>query len=429
MCLFFITRVNVPVKMKKTPLFIHSLFRTGSTYIWHKFRQQKEYYCYYEPFNQFLSDISLQRPYIWSHESKAAAKVRHPEMTQNQLFEYKKCLKPGQTGVPFFKKSFSFDDYCNNASDPDKKRYIDNLIQAAEDEGKRAVLQFNRSALRIGWFKTYFPDSINIYLIRNPRNQWQSYISMAEEQHLDIFLIMDLLITGKNKNTQYFKNLSPYIYLLEFNSDRFQDEERVYRTLLDVYSYDELYFIFYFIWFTALWENVCHADILLAIDLLISDKCYAERIVEALEKKSITGINLSDVTPRSYREYKLETKKMAEIEQQVKAIIFQGHGREESNYFLNILSEKEKEFFNLSEECLPPPNSVSFKPQSKDEIIKKQEAILQKLLGLNSKLENDRSELVQVKQALQRVKNSYSYKLGRLLLFPFRMIKRIFKRR
>ena len=109
------------------PIFIHSLFRTGSTYVWNKFRQNKHYYCY----------------------STATARVRHPRITKNHLAEYEKLLQPNHRGIPFFKKSFSFDDYCNNDPNPDLKRYIDYLISGAAAEGKTPVLQFNRTAFRI----------------------------------------------------------------------------------------------------------------------------------------------------------------------------------------------------------------------------------------------------------------------------------------
>lgn len=410
----------------KQPIFIHSLFRTGSTYLWNAFRQQEDTYCYYEPFNQFLSRIDVDRPYVWGDSQAATGKVRHPRLARNQLYEYKKLLRPGKQGVPYFKKSFSFDDYCNNEPDPDRKKYIDHLLHGAAEEGKTPVLQFNRSALRAKWFKANYPASLHIYLARSPRDQWQSYVSLAEEQGLDIFLIMDLMIAGKSKSAPYFKNLAPYVYLASFDSPGFPQEEQAYRSLLGTYSYEELYFIFYFIWFTALWENVIHSDILLSIDLLNSDAAYTRQVLDILAGHGIAGVDLSGAAARHYSGYKLDPEKTAHIEASVRAIISRDRDSRERDHFLSKLSPAEKELFDLGEESLTSRNDAILEPLSKDAVIKKQEAVIGQLLQSNIKLDEKNNELELAEQALRRTRNSYSYKAGKLLLFPFRMLKKLF---
>jgi hypothetical protein len=371
----------------------------------------------------------VERPYIWGDSPAATGKVRHPRMERNQLFEYKKLLRPGQQGVPYFKKSFGLDDYCNNEPAPDRKKYIDHLIRAAAEEGKIPLLQFNRTALRVRWFKTNYPGSLNMYLARNPRDQWQSYISLREEQSLDIFLIMDLMIAGKNKNTSYFKTLSRYIYLPSFTAADFRHEEQAYRSLLGAYTYEESYFIFYFTWFTALWENVIHSDILLTIDLLGSDKAYTRKITAAIAGKGIEGIDFSETDPRRCREYKLDIKKMAHIEGMVQALVSEDRGNLERDRFLSKLSKTEQELFNISEKSLTPRGNLNLQPLSKKEIIKKHEDIIDTLLQLNNSLTEKNRELFLTKQTLQRIKNSNSYKIGKLLLSPIRQLRKLLERR
>ena len=41
------------------PLFIHAWFRSGSTYIWSKLRNDEKLICYYEPFHEVLAEKSL----------------------------------------------------------------------------------------------------------------------------------------------------------------------------------------------------------------------------------------------------------------------------------------------------------------------------------------------------------------------------------
>ncbi|MEA3115191.1 MAG: hypothetical protein QOG58_4990, partial [Caballeronia sp.] len=43
--------------LTKSPLFLHSLFRSGSTYLFEKFRRTDRFYCYQEPCNEALIDL------------------------------------------------------------------------------------------------------------------------------------------------------------------------------------------------------------------------------------------------------------------------------------------------------------------------------------------------------------------------------------
>ena len=87
--------------MLKKPIFIHSLFRTGSTYIWNKFRQNDKYYCFYEPFHPALSEITNDN--IEQLLTKDFESVNHPSLSKYYLYEYKKLLGDGRTSLPYFK--------------------------------------------------------------------------------------------------------------------------------------------------------------------------------------------------------------------------------------------------------------------------------------------------------------------------------------
>ena len=70
------------------PVFIHSQFRTGSTWLWNKFRQDARNCCYYEPFHQDLVKLEPRRPYLWSHDQETTRALRHPDLDKNYLAEY-----------------------------------------------------------------------------------------------------------------------------------------------------------------------------------------------------------------------------------------------------------------------------------------------------------------------------------------------------
>lgn len=305
--------------MIKKPIFIHSLFRTGSTFVWNKFRQHNEYYCYYEPFHQEIANLEHGKIDIWGYDKSCTQWMRHPDLKVGYLREYEKLLEPGVKGIPFFKKPFSFDDFFNNAENPDQKKYIDFLLEGAGD--RTPVLQFNRSALRISWFKRNYPDALHLYLIRDPRHQFHSYIDMYERNNLDSFLTMDLILTGVNRRIEPFNLLAARIPIFEYHSDLFLDEKFIYSQLLPVYSTDEKYYIFYFIWFLSLIENALNADFLLNVDLLSTDTSYRAGVSRFFEEVGFNNIDFSDTKIGAYKEPVLKKRKMAAIEMSVQSLL------------------------------------------------------------------------------------------------------------
>ena len=134
------------MKKEKITIFIHSLFRTGSTYTWNKFRGNPRYHCYYEPLHQILAQVNKEN--IEETFRRDYQLVHHPQLSRYYLYEYRHLLEDQHMGVPYFKKSFSFDEFCyKEEENPDLKKYIDFLVAGAGE--KIPVLQFNRSALRV----------------------------------------------------------------------------------------------------------------------------------------------------------------------------------------------------------------------------------------------------------------------------------------
>ena len=450
------------------PIFIHSLFRTGSTYIWNKFRQNKGCCCYYEPFHEVLGEITVERPSPWYWDAKTTEQLRHPPVEKDYLFEYKKLLRPGHKGVPFFKKSFSFDNFCDNNDNPDQERYIDYLVENSGDQ--IPVLQFNRSALRVQWFKRHYPGMLNIYIVRNPRDQFQSYLVMQEINKLDVFLAMDLQITGINLNCKYFKPLAARIPLFEYHFPRAADEGFIYGLLLPLYSTAEKYYIFYYIWFSALIENILHADILLDIDLLSTSAAYRRQAAQALEAYGIENIDFSDAKVGLYKKTTLKVKKMKEIEEAVQTLVLTNRpakdiDRLDRNLHHNLnLHAKIKPHWptpgRLKETSLPKIDidrelikkykagfkhiademarqhglvrEAEEKSKQKDlQLIQKDRELTQKDKQLEQKgrqLAQKDQQLLQKDAQIKRISNSKSYRVGRFILWPFILLERIIKK-
>jgi hypothetical protein len=152
---------------------------------------------------------------------------------------------------------------------------------------------------------------------------------------------------------------------------------------------------------------------------------------------------------------------MVEIEEMVHAIISRNHRLEERNDFLGKLSKKEKNFFNLNRQSFTKKNTGKLKIKTKNDVIIKLGNIYKKIFDLyvikekiisqkdeqinlqrrkiserdtrieelNLEISKIKNELIQTKQHLQKVKNSYSYRLGKFVLFPLRTIKKIIKKK
>ena len=84
---------------------------------------------------------------------------------------------------------------------------VDFLLAGAGQ--KIPLLQFNRSAMRAAWFKRNYPGVLHVYLLRDPRQQFRSFLDLRERGGRDIFLLMNLLTASNNRRTcDFFRDLS-----------------------------------------------------------------------------------------------------------------------------------------------------------------------------------------------------------------------------
>ena len=153
----------------KRPIFLHSGFRSGSTWFWHRFRECAGVYGYCEPFNVKLAflqarEIAANRPDAWPSG--------HPLSIRPYFAEYEPLLQPG-SGVRLFEPRFGVETYFQIEADPAMERYVASLLDQGRSLEKLPVLGFCCSLGRVQWFRRHL-DGINIVTWRNPRDQWMS---------------------------------------------------------------------------------------------------------------------------------------------------------------------------------------------------------------------------------------------------------------
>lgn len=332
------------MKKEKSPvIYIHSLFRTGSTYLWNRFRQDKRYYCYYEPLHQFLTKVTADNiRHIMTGNYKS---VHHPELDKYYLYEYKPLLKEGLTGIPFFRKSFSFENFCLSGSIPGLEQYLDYLIDGAGD--RIPVMQFNRSAFRIKWFKDHYPDTLNIYLLREPRDQWQSYFELYNRTGYRGFFVMDLIIPSINKDSREYRLLAEMLPLIDFHDEKQDKEDEFYRVILDSYSDEEKYLLFYYTWFKALIENVLHADVIMNINLLSTNPAYRQKMIKFLSGRGFAGMDFEDSRIKEYSSYALPPDVMEKIEAEVRETVLRSLPGGQIDLFSRKLPAEDRDYLGF----------------------------------------------------------------------------------
>ncbi len=143
---------------EKTPIFITSRFRSGSTFLWLLFRNLDNITAYYEPLNENKWFLNTDKEVDPTHLGVNS----YSDEYRNLDFLYKYFSESwNDTHLYMTKKNYDYNLYC----------YIKELIKQAKG---RAVLQFNRIDLRLEWIKAYFPDLVLLHVYRNPREQWMS---------------------------------------------------------------------------------------------------------------------------------------------------------------------------------------------------------------------------------------------------------------
>jgi GR25 family glycosyltransferase involved in LPS biosynthesis len=156
-------------------IFLHSSFRTSSTWFWNKFRPFRETVCYYEPFNDDLGTITTEKA-VWA--SFNAWDSRHPPAGPYYR-EYLPLIQP-VGGVRSHDRSMSLDWFTPTGGlrgelRPTEIEYIALLIDHAHRQGRIPVFGETRSLGRLWAIKNSF-GGLHVFVCRNLWRQWLSYL-------------------------------------------------------------------------------------------------------------------------------------------------------------------------------------------------------------------------------------------------------------
>lgn len=276
--------------LAQPPIFVQAMWRSGSTYVWKKFREQPQYRAYYEPLHECYSWPREQVQAAMGAEARAA--LRHRDVEE---FYASQMPFTAQGGVEHFRKALSYERYCLQEQDEDAelRRYVANLIAHAEGRGQRPVLQFNRGLLRAGWLKRNFA-SVQILVLRRPLNIWRSFARFAGHG----FHAYMCAILGQNQQKHPLTHLPRWLDIPRHLRASFAEEYPLYQQFAAT-NVHRLYPAFFDFNLVATLHAARHADCILDLDELSVNPAARAAAGERLGALGI-GMSLDDCAAPSY---------------------------------------------------------------------------------------------------------------------------------
>ena len=191
------------------PVFVHSGFRTSSTWLWLRLRMNTGLKAYQEPYHPALLTLSVEHarnfgPRDWQS--------KHPDF-EAYFTEYLSLIQPGG-GVALLSQRMETDRFIppGGADGPlpsDEIAYLQALIADAESSGQRAALCFTRSLGRAKSIRTALGGK-HVLLHRNLFHQWCSFVEQASKGTTYFLRIVAGAILN-NQHDPFLCGLSPLV--------------------------------------------------------------------------------------------------------------------------------------------------------------------------------------------------------------------------
>ncbi|WP_133151476.1 hypothetical protein [Vibrio tasmaniensis] len=271
---------NMKINNDNEVIFIHSIFRASSTYIFKKFRENRERYtCYQEPVHE-IGIMALDDHEVLNQDtgSEKNDQLRHPILEKSYFHE---LYKISDKALPYLNQDDIYDNYFNT----NVESLCDYLNILVENSEHRCVIQECRLSSRMAAIKDKMAGT-HLYLWRNPWDQWWSY------KVTDYFDTVNLLILSASPQPDIIKQISEKINITKYSND---DLLSRFSQLMKVkLSAENSYLLFYAIWLSSLIEALETADYIFNIDKLSTCDDYKELVSEELNNMGIQGVDFSD---------------------------------------------------------------------------------------------------------------------------------------
>ena len=266
----------------KTPVFVHSLFRSGSTYIFNAFRRSGAgYWPYQEPLNETLIDNAQREGGFQGGPETANEYLRHPELDKSHTYEFHVAA---DEVVRRFRKNFPYQLFFSQSQE-ELIEVVEYLRVLQERAQGRPVFQCCRTTGRVGPLKDALGGR-HLFLWRNPWDQWWSYKS-------------DTYFEARNLFIAAAKDAPAVIRILR-DEMGFPKLENLSEEARDIYCESRQvppgasYRIFYALWCLAMMDARPLCDLDISIDALTVSGEYREERLAKLKELGIEGLDFSD---------------------------------------------------------------------------------------------------------------------------------------
>jgi hypothetical protein len=274
----------------RRPVFLHGLWRSGSTYLWSRFRTSPHARCFYEPLHHGLAKLTPER--IARDTPEQIGANGHPALRAPYFQEFAPLID--QRGVRGYREDLAYHRFALRPAEahPRLEAYIAGLLDAAEADGRAAVLGFNRTGLRIAWLKARFPAARHIHIDRDPAAIWASYAAEAGKGNYAFFGMWLRVLLANGEHPLY----APLLERLGLHRRprALGLSKAGVRQIVDAMGEAQSYFMVYYLWLACAEHARAECEIL--IDTRLADRAAYRRRVER-EIAAAVGfrVDLSDM--------------------------------------------------------------------------------------------------------------------------------------
>jgi len=295
--------------MTAGPIFVHSLFRSGSTYLFEVFRRSPAgYWCYQEPLNEYLRHATDAPDRLLEITSRDGSLLRHPALDKPYFWEF---YQVRDAIAPLFRKELSYDGFFASTDSSAFRNLVPYLRALIDTAQGRPFFQCCRTTGRSAALREAFAGT-HVHLWRNPHDQWWSY------QVGDYFNATTQRIFNAADLPPPLVAVKAICRIADFHDDDIDKElahDRNHRL-----EAREDYVSFYALWLYSMLACEPTADLSVNIDALTTSAAYRQSVLDTLASIGIRDLNFSDCSIAQAPFGAAELAFFAETEDQVHRI-------------------------------------------------------------------------------------------------------------
>jgi glycosyltransferase involved in cell wall biosynthesis len=315
-------RVHRPAEVPSSscPVHLHGHFRCGSTFLFRSLRRDPGNMCFYEPFHEDIETFSIEN--LNQKKTLHAPQNFHKEHDGDWFFAEIEPLIVAENRVPGFRAAFGTEFFGDNRPNTEIETYIRRLIQHAYDAGRRPILQFNRSGLRMEYFRRTFPDHAHFFLLRDLGDQWNSYLRFLQNGRRG-FLRSMIACLGQGRKGDRLTALNDLVPLYRLEGTH--NLHTRYDPIFDLYTIEQLYICFYYMWMVSLLDAVTLNVPILRMSRMSSDPVLQARTDVELISMGL-AVDWSTLSTDSYTTTYLSEENRKDCEAAVNAHLLKIYG-------------------------------------------------------------------------------------------------------